>query len=153
MEGIQRNLGMGACQDRAAAAADGEAEHALSGRDAECCFTCVDTYFQLLAIVEQSSLSTTPLEHHQGHYEVAHQRSCARVSREAYANTPHDTFHRDFESEQASGIILMVCTLAAIVIANSPLGKVLWTFGISKWVSKSVRYICNIAWNTGLTMA
>jgi Na+:H+ antiporter, NhaA family len=32
-------------------------------------------------------------------------------------------FTEFFESEQASGIILMVCTLAAIVIANAPFGK------------------------------
>jgi NhaA family Na+:H+ antiporter len=32
-------------------------------------------------------------------------------------------FTEFFESEQASGIILMVCTLAAIVMANSPFGK------------------------------
>ena len=38
-------------------------------------------------------------------------------------NTHSRHFHR-FESEQASGIILMVCTLAAIVIANSPFGQV-----------------------------
>ena len=32
-------------------------------------------------------------------------------------------FTEFFESEQASGVILIVCTLAAIVMANSPLGK------------------------------
>ena len=32
-------------------------------------------------------------------------------------------FTEFFESEQASGIILIVCTLAAIVMANSPFGK------------------------------
>jgi Na+:H+ antiporter, NhaA family len=32
-------------------------------------------------------------------------------------------FTEFFESEQASGVILIVCTLAAIVIANSPFGK------------------------------
>src|SRR5262245_33073290 len=32
-------------------------------------------------------------------------------------------FTEFFESERASGIILLVCTLAALVIANSPLGK------------------------------
>ena len=32
-------------------------------------------------------------------------------------------FTEFFESERASGIILIVCTLAAIVMANSPFGK------------------------------
>ena len=36
---------------------------------------------------------------------------------------PTTLFTEFFESEQASGIILIVCTLAAIVMANSPFGK------------------------------
>ena len=45
-----------------------------------------------------------------------------------------DTFNQFFESEKAGGILLIVCTVVSLVLANSPLGEAylgLWHFSIA----------------------
>lgn len=47
-------------------------------------------------------------------------------------------FTEFFQSEQSSGIVLILCTLTAIVIANSPSGRVSSISGISSLALRQV---------------
>ena len=59
------------------------------------------------------------------------------------------TFVRFFESEKAGGVVLLACTVVAIAIANSPLGKdyanLLWTqvagLSVEHWVNDGLMAI------------
>jgi NhaA family Na+:H+ antiporter len=59
------------------------------------------------------------------------------------------TFNRFFESEKLSGVLLIICTLLAITLTNSPIGESyltlwhieLWGMSLEEWINDGLMAI------------